>query len=119
MLRYMFCVVLSDETSGSEEETLHYYSLTSDQALRSRKKKRPKPQIKTSQSLFSVILSVNHGLVALQTNSKVNAHSFYHLLSSGIFQQNMFYDQFEFPSFFSRGRIKLYWITNMVNSGWR
>ncbi|XP_068607676.1 autophagy-related protein 2 homolog B [Brachionichthys hirsutus] len=59
-----------DETSGSEEETMHYYSLASDQRLRSRKKKRPKIQSKTSQSLFSVIVNVSHGLVALQTNSK-------------------------------------------------
>uniref|UniRef100_A0A3Q3QAH3 Autophagy related 2B n=1 Tax=Monopterus albus TaxID=43700 RepID=A0A3Q3QAH3_MONAL len=59
-----------EETSGSEEETMHYYSPASDQGLRSRKKKKPKAQSKTSQSLFSVILSVNHGLVALQTNTK-------------------------------------------------
>lgn len=70
----MLCVVLSDETSGSEEETMHYYSPASDFGLRSRKKKKPKAQSKTSQSLFSVILSVNHGLVALQTNAKVNSH---------------------------------------------
>lgn len=59
-----------DETSGSEEETMHYYSPASDLGLRSRKKKKPKAQSKTSQSLFSVILSVNHGLVTLQTNAK-------------------------------------------------
>ncbi|XP_068195039.1 autophagy-related protein 2 homolog B isoform X2 [Antennarius striatus] len=59
-----------DETSGSEEEMTHYYSFASDQRLRSQKKRRPKIQNKTSQSLFSVIISVNHGLVALQTNSK-------------------------------------------------
>eukprot|EP00064_Thunnus_orientalis_P010090 superscaffoldBa00001335_g10116 len=59
-----------EETSGSEEENMHYYSPASDLGLRSRKKKKPKAQSKTSQSLFSVILSVNHGLVALQTNAK-------------------------------------------------
>uniref|UniRef100_A0A3B3VSB7 Autophagy related 2B n=1 Tax=Poecilia latipinna TaxID=48699 RepID=A0A3B3VSB7_9TELE len=59
-----------EETSGSEEETMHYYSPASDLGFRSRKKKKPKAHSKTSQSLFSVILSVNHGLVALQTNSK-------------------------------------------------
>ncbi|XP_033498307.1 autophagy-related protein 2 homolog B isoform X1 [Epinephelus lanceolatus] len=59
-----------DETSGSEEETMHYYSPASDLGHRSRKKKKPKAHSKTSQSLFSVILSVNHGLVALQTNAK-------------------------------------------------
>uniref|UniRef100_A0A8D3DUE9 Autophagy related 2B n=1 Tax=Scophthalmus maximus TaxID=52904 RepID=A0A8D3DUE9_SCOMX len=66
----MLSVVLSEDSSGSEEENMHYYSPASDLGLRSRKKKRPKAQSKTSQSLFSVILSVNHGLVALQTNSK-------------------------------------------------
>uniref|UniRef100_A0A4W6F0E6 Autophagy related 2B n=1 Tax=Lates calcarifer TaxID=8187 RepID=A0A4W6F0E6_LATCA len=59
-----------EETSGSEEENMHYYSPASDLGLRSRKKKKPRTQSKTSQSLFSVILSVNHGLVALQTNAK-------------------------------------------------
>uniref|UniRef100_A0A667Y787 Autophagy related 2B n=1 Tax=Myripristis murdjan TaxID=586833 RepID=A0A667Y787_9TELE len=59
-----------EETSGSEEETAQYYSPASDLGLRSRKKKKPKTQSKTSQSLFSVVLSVNHGLVALHTNAK-------------------------------------------------
>lgn len=66
--------MLSDETSGSEEETMHYYSPASDTGLRSRKKKKPKAQSKTSQSLFSVIVSVNHGLVALQANATVRKH---------------------------------------------
>uniref|UniRef100_A0A665UW15 Autophagy related 2B n=1 Tax=Echeneis naucrates TaxID=173247 RepID=A0A665UW15_ECHNA len=35
----------------------------------------PKTQSKNSQSLFSVILSVNHGLVALQTNAKTGGFS--------------------------------------------
>ncbi len=72
----MHCVVLSDETSGSEEETMHYYSPASDLGLRSRKKKKPKAQSKTSQSLFSVVLSVNHGLASLQTNVKVKSRPF-------------------------------------------
>lgn len=72
----MLCAVLVEETSGSEEETMHYYSPASDLGHRSRKKKKPKAHSKTSQSLFSVILSVNHGLVALQTNAKVNSHPF-------------------------------------------
>ncbi|KAM3870794.1 autophagy-related protein 2 homolog B [Diretmus argenteus] len=59
-----------EETSGSEEENMQYYSPTSDLGLRFRRKKKPKAQSKSSQSLFSVILSVNHGLVALHTNTK-------------------------------------------------
>ncbi|KAM9354502.1 autophagy-related protein 2 homolog B [Pholidichthys leucotaenia] len=59
-----------EETSGSEDENLHYYSPASDLGLKSRKKKKPKAPIKTSQSLFSVTLNVNHGLVSLQTNAK-------------------------------------------------
>uniref|UniRef100_A0A673XHU7 Autophagy related 2B n=1 Tax=Salmo trutta TaxID=8032 RepID=A0A673XHU7_SALTR len=55
---------------GSEEETMHHYSPASEQCFRSRRKKKPKAQSKTSQSLFSVILTVNHGLVALQTSAK-------------------------------------------------
>ncbi|KAJ7988630.1 hypothetical protein DPEC_G00311210 [Dallia pectoralis] len=58
-----------EENSGSEEETMHYYCPASEQGFRSRRKKKPKAQSKTSQSLFSVILTVNHGLVALQTHS--------------------------------------------------
>uniref|UniRef100_A0A673BBX3 Autophagy related 2B n=1 Tax=Sphaeramia orbicularis TaxID=375764 RepID=A0A673BBX3_9TELE len=61
---------IEDETSGSEEENMHYYSPASDLGLRSRKKKKTKAQSKTSQSLFSVVLSVNHGLVSVQTNAK-------------------------------------------------
>uniref|UniRef100_A0A3Q3VYL5 Uncharacterized protein n=1 Tax=Mola mola TaxID=94237 RepID=A0A3Q3VYL5_MOLML len=63
-----------DETSGSEEETMHYYSPASDAGLRSRRKKKLKAQSKTSQSLLSVTLSVNHGLVALQADAMVNKH---------------------------------------------
>ncbi|XP_047201762.1 autophagy-related protein 2 homolog B-like [Girardinichthys multiradiatus] len=59
-----------EETSGSEDENLHYCSPASDLGFRSRKKKKPKVHSKTYQSLFSVILSVSHGLVALQINAK-------------------------------------------------
>ncbi|XP_041131131.1 autophagy-related protein 2 homolog B-like isoform X6 [Polyodon spathula] len=58
-----------EEESGSEEETMQYYS-TGDFGFRCRRKKKNEPQNKTSQSLFSVLLSVNHGLVALQTDTK-------------------------------------------------
>lgn len=73
-------VMFPDETSGSDEETLHYYIPASDPNLQSRKKKKPKAQSKTSQSLFSVIVSVNHGLIALQTNAMVNANCFIQLV---------------------------------------
>lgn len=77
----MLCIVLSDETSGSEEEMLHYYSPASELGHRSRKKKKPKTQSKSSQSLFSVIVSINHGLVAVQTHAMVNTHPFSTLLT--------------------------------------
>lgn len=69
----MWPFMFPDETSGSDEETMHYYIPASDPSLQSRKKKKPKAQSKTSQSLFSVIVSVNHGLISLQTNVMVNA----------------------------------------------
>lgn len=72
----MLCVMLSDETSGSEEETMHYYSPASDAGLQSRKKKKPKAQNKTSQSLFSVVVTINHGLVAIHAKAMVNMHHF-------------------------------------------
>ncbi|XP_061156845.1 autophagy-related protein 2 homolog B isoform X1 [Syngnathus typhle] len=59
-----------EDTSGSDEEYMHYNSASSDRGFRSHKKKNPKVQSKSSQSLFSVIINVNHGLVALQTNAK-------------------------------------------------
>lgn len=65
-------VMFPDETSGSDEDTMHYYTPASDPSLQSRKKKKPKTQSKTSQSLFSVVVSVNHGLIALQSNARVN-----------------------------------------------
>ncbi|XP_062325883.1 autophagy-related protein 2 homolog B-like isoform X2 [Osmerus eperlanus] len=59
-----------EEDSGSDEDTMQYYSPASDLGLRSRRRKKPKTHNKSSQSLFSVILTVNHGLVALQTSAK-------------------------------------------------
>lgn len=98
--------MLAEETSGSEEENMHYYSPASDLSHRSRKKKKPKTQSKTSQSLFSVILSVNHGLVALQTKTNVNSHSFwYHLKASQFYLEivNCLESGVEFQSFFPEG----------------
>lgn len=51
---------------------MHYYSPATELSHRSRKKKKPKTQSKSSQSLFSVIVTVNHGLVALQAHATVN-----------------------------------------------
>ncbi|KAM6961425.1 autophagy-related protein 2 homolog B [Aplochiton taeniatus] len=62
-----------EEDSGSEEDTMQYYSPASDcgPSYRSRSRKaKPKAQSKSSQSLLSVVLSVTHGLVSLQTNTK-------------------------------------------------
>lgn len=55
---------------------MHYYSPASELSHRSRKKKKPKTQSKSSQSLFSVIVTVNHGLVALQAHATVNTQPF-------------------------------------------
>ncbi|XP_030641970.1 autophagy-related protein 2 homolog B isoform X2 [Chanos chanos] len=59
-----------EDESGSEDESLQFYS-TADLGYRSRRKKKNKMQTKNSQSLFSLILSVNHGLVTLQTEAKL------------------------------------------------
>ncbi|XP_053785030.1 autophagy-related protein 2 homolog B isoform X2 [Desmodus rotundus] len=58
-----------DEESGSEEETLQYFS-TLDPNYRSRRKKKLDSQNKHSQSFLSVLLSINHGLVAVFTDVK-------------------------------------------------
>ncbi|KAM6171687.1 autophagy-related protein 2 homolog B isoform 2-T2 [Erethizon dorsatum] len=58
-----------DEESGSEEETLQYFS-TVDPNYRSRRKKKLDPQNKNSQSFLSVLLNINHGLVAVFTDVK-------------------------------------------------
>ncbi|XDC64672.1 hypothetical protein R6Z07M_015854 [Ovis aries] len=58
-----------DEESGSEEETLQYFS-TVDPNYRSRRKKKLDSQNKNSQSFLSVLLSVNHGLIAVFTDVK-------------------------------------------------
>uniref|UniRef100_A0A8C0CDH4 Autophagy related 2B n=1 Tax=Balaenoptera musculus TaxID=9771 RepID=A0A8C0CDH4_BALMU len=58
-----------DEESGSEEETLQYFS-TVDPNYRSRKKKKLDSQNKNSQSFLSVLLCINHGLMAVFTDVK-------------------------------------------------
>uniref|UniRef100_A0A671SD89 Autophagy-related protein 2 homolog B-like n=1 Tax=Sinocyclocheilus anshuiensis TaxID=1608454 RepID=A0A671SD89_9TELE len=58
-----------EEESGSEEEFLQYYT-PAELGYRNRRKKRSKMQPKNSQSLFSIVLSVNHGLLALHTQLK-------------------------------------------------
>lgn len=58
-----------EEESGSEEEILQYYT-PAELGYRNRRKKRSKMQPKNSQSLFSILLSVNHGLLALNKQLK-------------------------------------------------
>ncbi|XP_035869672.1 autophagy-related protein 2 homolog B isoform X2 [Phyllostomus discolor] len=58
-----------DEESGSEEETLQYFS-TLDPNYRSRRKKKLDSQNKHSHSFLSVLLSISHGLVAVFTDVK-------------------------------------------------
>ncbi|XP_037756842.1 autophagy-related protein 2 homolog B isoform X1 [Chelonia mydas] len=58
-----------DDESGSEEETLQYYS-TVDPNYRSRRKKKLELQNKNTQSSLSVFLNVNHGLVSIFTDVK-------------------------------------------------
>uniref|UniRef100_A0A8C1DWR7 Autophagy related 2B n=1 Tax=Cyprinus carpio carpio TaxID=630221 RepID=A0A8C1DWR7_CYPCA len=58
-----------EEESGSEEEILQYYT-PAELGYRNRRKKRSKMQPKNSQSLFSIVMSVNHGLLALHTQLK-------------------------------------------------
>lgn len=63
-----FCLI--DDESGSEEETLQYYS-TVDPNYRSRRRKKLDSQNKNSQSFLSVLLNVTHGLVSIFTDVKV------------------------------------------------
>ncbi|XP_073720955.1 autophagy-related protein 2 homolog B-like isoform X2 [Misgurnus anguillicaudatus] len=63
-----------EEDSGSEEEALQYYT-PAELGYRSRRKKRSKIQPKNSQSLFSIVLSVNHGLLSLHTQIKQEDNS--------------------------------------------
>ncbi|XP_038604419.1 autophagy-related protein 2 homolog B isoform X4 [Tachyglossus aculeatus] len=56
-----------DDESGSEEETLQYFS-TVDPNYRSRRKKKQDSQNKNSQSFLSVLLNINHGLAAVFTD---------------------------------------------------
>lgn len=64
-----------DEDSGSEEETLQYFSAV-DPNYRSRRKKKLDSQNKSSQSFLSVLLNVNHGLMAVFTDVKVQLHHY-------------------------------------------
>lgn len=68
---YLF---LLDEESGSEEETLQYFS-TVDPNYRSRRKKKLDSQNKNSQSFLSVLLNINHGLMAVFTDVKVRIYT--------------------------------------------
>ncbi|XP_042193796.1 autophagy-related protein 2 homolog B [Callorhinchus milii] len=61
--------VQDDDESGSEEETLQFYS-TLDLAHRSRRKKKIEQQNKSCQSLLSMLLTVSRGLVTLGTQTK-------------------------------------------------
>ncbi|KAM6201704.1 LOW QUALITY PROTEIN: autophagy-related protein 2 homolog B [Rhynchocyon petersi] len=56
-----------DEESESEEETLQYFS-TVDPNYRSRRKKKLDPQNRNAQSFLSLLLNINHGLVAVFTD---------------------------------------------------
>ncbi|XP_008823878.1 autophagy-related protein 2 homolog B [Nannospalax galili] len=58
-----------DEESGSEEETLQYFSAV-DPNYRSRRKKKMDSQNKNSQSFLSVLLNINRGLMAVLTDVK-------------------------------------------------
>uniref|UniRef100_W5K1T0 Autophagy related 2B n=1 Tax=Astyanax mexicanus TaxID=7994 RepID=W5K1T0_ASTMX len=58
-----------EEDSGSEEETMQFYT-PAELGYRNMRKRKNKMQPKNSQSLFSVLLSVNHCLVALHTEAK-------------------------------------------------
>ncbi|XP_067848215.1 autophagy-related protein 2 homolog B-like isoform X2 [Heptranchias perlo] len=58
-----------DDESGSEEETLQFYS-TIDPAHRSRRKKKVEQQNKNCQSFLSILLNVSHGLVTVYTDTK-------------------------------------------------
>ncbi|XP_066200487.1 autophagy-related protein 2 homolog B [Saccopteryx leptura] len=58
-----------EEESGSEEETLQYFS-TLDPNYRSRRKKKLDSQNKNSQSFLSVLLNINHGVMAVFTDVK-------------------------------------------------
>ncbi|XP_062863124.1 autophagy-related protein 2 homolog B isoform X2 [Trichomycterus rosablanca] len=63
-----------DEESGSEDETLPYYT-PDELSYRNIRRKKNKMQSRNSQSLFSVLLSVNHCLVALHTEAKQTDNS--------------------------------------------
>lgn len=71
-----------EEESGSEEETLPYYT-PAELGYKNMKKRKNKMQSKNSQSLFSFLLSVNHCLIALHTEAKVYKTDLLVLISKG------------------------------------
>ncbi|KAH0620382.1 hypothetical protein JD844_020772 [Phrynosoma platyrhinos] len=58
-----------DDESGSEEETLQYYS-TLDQNYSSRRKRKVESQNRNTQNFLSVLFNVNHGLISIFTDIK-------------------------------------------------
>ncbi|XP_008106872.2 autophagy-related protein 2 homolog B isoform X2 [Anolis carolinensis] len=58
-----------DDESGSEEETLQYYS-TLDPNYCSRRKKKIESQNRNTQNFLSVLLNINHGLISMFTDIK-------------------------------------------------
>lgn len=105
-----------EEESGSEEETLQYYT-PAELGYRNRRKKRSKMQPKNSQSLFSIVLSVNHGLLALHTHLKV-LHQ-HRKDSASILSQVMVTWLYVMNANSSSRMIIVCYKKNMVNSGWR
>ncbi|XP_005990375.1 autophagy-related protein 2 homolog B [Latimeria chalumnae] len=61
--------IQDDEESGSEEENVQYY-FTGDPSYRPRRKKKHETQNKATQSFLSILLNINHGLVAVYTETK-------------------------------------------------
>lgn len=116
----LFCFfshyVCEEEESGSEEETLQYYT-PAELGYRNRRKKRSKMQPKNSQSLFSIVLSVNHGLLSLHTHLKV-LHQ-HRKDSASILSQVMFHVMNVMNANSSSRMIIVCYKKNMVNSGWR
>uniref|UniRef100_A0A8D0C9M2 Autophagy related 2B n=1 Tax=Salvator merianae TaxID=96440 RepID=A0A8D0C9M2_SALMN len=58
-----------DDESGSEEETLQYFSAV-DPNYSSKRKKKMESQNRNTQSFLSVLLNINHGLMSIFTDVK-------------------------------------------------
>ncbi|KAK9409459.1 autophagy-related protein 2 B like [Crotalus adamanteus] len=58
-----------DDESGSEEETLQYFS-TLDSNYCSRRRKKTELQNKSTQNFLSLLLNINHGLLSILTDIK-------------------------------------------------